>query len=84
MKIQEQLLSVKESSIFQIIVTVVILTSSLIVGVNTYEFSSFYKNILVSLDVLITVFFLIEISIRFFGEKNKKDFFKDGGIFLTQ
>ena len=35
-------------------------------------------------DIFVTVFFVLEISIRFFAEKNKLDFFKDGwNIFDT-
>ena len=79
MNLQTKLSEVKDSKIFQILVTSVILLSSVIVGVGTYDFSNdkFLQSLTV-LDALITVFFVIEILIRFFAEKNKTDFFKDG------
>tara|TARA_B100000214_G_scaffold47347_1_gene29739 strand:- start:368 stop:1093 length:726 start_codon:yes stop_codon:yes gene_type:complete len=79
MNLQTKLSEVKDSKIFQILVTSVILLSSVIVGVGTYDFSNdkFLQSLTI-LDALITVFFVIEILIRFFAEKNKTDFFKDG------
>ena len=79
MTITERLALIKESSIFQIVVTVVILLSSVIVGIGTYDFTDdLFLNSLSVLDISITVFFVIEILIRFFAEKRKVDFFKDG------
>ena len=79
MTITERLALIKESSIFQIVVTVVIFLSSIIVGIGTYDFTDdLFLNSLSVLDISITVFFVIEILIRFFAEKRKVDFFKDG------
>ena len=79
MTITERLALIKESSIFQIVVTVVILLSSIIVGIGTYDFTDdLFLNSLSVMDISITVFFVIEILIRFFAEKRKVDFFKDG------
>jgi len=79
MTITERLALIKESSIFQIVVTAVILLSSIIVGIGTYDFTDdLFLNSLSVLDISITVFFVIEILIRFFAEKRKVDFFKDG------
>lgn len=79
MNYQLKLLKIRESKIFQVLVTLVILFSSVMVGVGTFDFdNSFAVNILVGLDISITIFFLIEILIRFFAEKKKIDFFKDG------
>jgi len=76
--------SIKEHSLFQISVTTVILFSSLVVGISTYEFEGWFVQFLVISDIFVTVFFVLEISIRFFAEKNKLDFFKDGwNIFDT-
>ena len=47
-------------------------------GVNTYDLDQFWKQTLGYIDYAITVFFVIEILIRFFGERKKADFFKDG------
>ena len=72
------LTKIKDHSLFQISVTAVILFSSLMVGISTYNFEGTLVRILVISDIFVTVFFVIEISIRFFAEKNKLNFFKDG------
>ena len=48
------------------------------VGVSTYDVGGLLIQLLLISDWFVTVFFLIEILIRFFSEKYKKDFFKDG------
>ena len=79
MALDKRLALVKDSKLFQVSVTLVILFSSLLVGLNTYNFDDgIFLNTLVGLDYLVTVFFVIEISVRFFAEKNKILFFKDG------
>lgn len=72
------LTKIKDHSLFQISVTAVILFSSLMVGISTYDFEGTFVRVLVISDIFVTVFFVIEISIRFFSEKNKLNFFKDG------
>ena len=74
----KHLRTIKEHPVFQISVTTVILFSSLIVGISTYDFDGWFVRFLVISDIFVTVFFVLEISIRFFAEKNKLDFFKDG------
>jgi voltage-gated sodium channel len=79
MNYQSKLLKIRESTIFQVLVTIIILFSSVMVGVGTFDFNnSFALNILLGLDISITIFFVIEILIRFFAEKKKIGFFKDG------
>lgn len=75
---RKQLVQIKEHKLFQISVTIVIVFSSLVIGMSTYDFSPVLVKILLISDYAITVFFVIEILIRFFSEKTKKDFFKDG------
>ena len=56
---QEKLLAIKESRAFQFIVTAIILLSSVIVGVGTYEIGNeLFVRILLVLDTFITIFFL--------------------------
>ena len=70
---QEKLLEIKESRGFQFIVTVIILLSSIIVGVGTYEIvNETFVRILLALDTFITIFFIVEILIRFFAELSTK------------
>ena len=45
---------------------------------TTYQLDPIFLNTIHLLDYAITVFFVIEILIRFIGEKEKKNFFKDG------
>ena len=79
MDLQQRLLKIRDNKKFQISVTVVILISSLMVGANTYRFEgNAFSQILAALDLLVTIFFVIEISVRFFAEDQKKAFFKDG------
>tara|TARA_B100001778_G_C18493495_1_gene586142 strand:- start:207 stop:923 length:717 start_codon:yes stop_codon:yes gene_type:complete len=78
MNMTETLYKIKEHRIFQIAVTIVILFSSLVIGISTYDFDPKFIRILLYCDYFVTVFFVIEISIRFFGEEKKIDFFKDG------
>lgn len=79
MGVQSGLEKIKQSNIFQIAVTTVILSSSILVGIGTYDFQdSRFLSVLATLDILITIFFIVEILIRFFSEKDKRDFFKDG------
>ena len=76
---REKLLEIKESSAFQLIVTAIILLSSIIVGVGTYEIvNDLFLRILLALDIFITIFFVVEILIRFFAEHRKVDFFRSG------
>ena len=68
----------KQSKQFQLFVAIIIIYSSLAIGVNTYEVSPFITKVLSISDYLITILFLIELSIRFIAEKTVKEFFSDG------
>ncbi|AFS47220.1 Ion transport protein [alpha proteobacterium HIMB5] len=72
------LYKIKESRIFQFVVISIIILNAITIGVNTYDLSDLTKKLINYLDYSITVFFVIEIIIRFIGEPNKKDFFKSG------
>ena len=66
MTLTNRLALIKDSSIFQIVVTIVILLSSVIVGIGTYDFTDgVFLKALSAMDLFITVFFVIEILIRF-------------------
>ena len=74
----------KDNRLFQFAVIIVIIFNAILIGASTYELDPLFLNIIYGLDYAITVFFVIEILIRFIGEKNKKNFFKDGwNIFDT-
>ena len=67
---------VRTNKVFELFVIAVILFSALLVGAKTYDMPSTVNQVTNVLDWLISAFFLIEITIRFLGEKNKIDFFK--------
>ena len=78
------LYNLKESRIFQYIVISIIILNAITIGVNTYDLSAFTTQAINYFDYSITVFFVIEILIRFVGEPKKLNFFKSGwNIFDT-
>lgn len=82
--IQNKLLALRNNRIFELFVVAVIIISALEIGAKTYDLPDFAITATQFLDVFITVFFLIEITIRFIAEPNKKQFFKSGwNIFDT-
>jgi voltage-gated sodium channel len=84
LKAQRQLRKVDNSKVFQGIVIAVILLSALMIGAKTHNLSSNVVSILLLLDVAVTVFFAIEICIRYLACPKKKHFFKSGwNIFDT-
>jgi len=62
---------------FELFVVSVIIASALLVGVKTYELPTASQRILGWLDILITIIFLTEISIRFVAEPHKPSFFRN-------
>ncbi len=78
------LFKLNSSRIFQFSVIFIIILNAITLGVSTYELSPFVKNTIQILDYAITIFFVIEIAIRFIGEPKKFNFFKSGwNIFDT-
>lgn len=74
--LQRSFETLRSNKIFEFSVIAVILFSALVVGIKTYDLPSSVLEVVYWLDILITVVFVIEISIRFAGEKHKKHFFK--------
>ena len=66
----------KANKLFELFVISVILVSALLIGAKTYPLPAKVVTATVVLDYLITLFFVVEISIRFIAEANKKLFFK--------
>jgi voltage-gated sodium channel len=78
------LYKIKENFFFKASVIFIIILSALLIGTSTYELGDNFNRIISLLDFFITIFFCIEILIRFVAEKNKVDFFKSGwNIFDT-
>lgn len=82
---QQRLEQLKANRLFEWTVVTIIILSALLIGVQTYDdIDPRIISLLELADFMVTVFFVIEISIRFLAEKNKKDFFKNGwNIFDT-
>lgn len=81
---QRRLKIIDSSKLFQGVVIAVILLSALLIGAKTHNLSASAMAVLTLLDLCITIFFVIEITIRFFAHQNKKQFFRSGwNIFDT-
>ena len=84
MNMNNFLYNLKESRIFQFIVVSIIILNAITIGVNTYNLSQFIRQSINYIDYSITIFFVIEILIRFIAEPKKLNFFKSGwNIFDT-
>ena len=76
--------TLKDNRIFQFTVVTIIILNAILIGATTYDLNPLFLDTIHLLDYAITIFFVIEIFIRFIGEKNKADFFKSGwNIFDT-
>jgi len=81
---QNGLKKIDSSKVFQGLVIAVILLSALLIGAKTHNLSANVVTILALLDLGITIFFVIEIVIRYLADPNKKRFFHSGwNIFDT-
>lgn len=76
--IQENFERVRSNKAFEFFVVSVIIASALLIGVKTYELAPTSRSLLKWVDMLITVIFLAEITIRFIAEPNKSTFFRKG------
>jgi len=75
---QARFQNIRDNKIFELFVIGVIIFSSLMIGVRTYELHPLLDGGLRFLDYAVTLFFLIELSIRMAAEERFKDFFKKG------
>jgi voltage-gated sodium channel len=81
---QRRLHKIDSSKIFQGIIIAVILLSALLIGVKTHNLPANFVTVLVLLDLIITIFFVIEIVIRYLACPKKNKFFHSGwNIFDT-
>ncbi|MDB2385865.1 ion transporter [Shewanella sp.] len=82
--LQSKLKLIDNSKVFQGFVILVIIVSALSIGAHTYHLSGWMEKSLVLLDFSITVFFAVEIVIRFLASDGPKRFFSSGwNIFDT-
>ncbi len=76
--LQKKFERLRANKVFEVFVVSVIIASALLVGVKTYELAPATRSVIIWLDILVTLIFLAEITIRFIGEPIKRDFFKNG------
>jgi len=75
---QSKFQHIRDNKVFELFVISVIILSSLLIGVRTYDLPDAAVTFLWVMDYGVTVFFLIEILIRMAAEDRLKDFFKKG------
>ncbi|MEG3638063.1 ion transporter [Magnetococcus sp. PR-3] len=68
----------RNNKLFELMVIFVIIFSALVIGAKTFEVGSTLDVVLNLLDVAITIFFLVEISIRMLADRSLKKFFSQG------
>ena len=76
--LSSRLQALRDNKAFELFVIAVILFSSVMIGVKTYELNPFFDKALIFLDYAVTIFFVVEILIRMSAEKRLLDFFKSG------
>jgi len=69
---------IERSPMFQGAVISIIVLSAIAIGAKTYDLPPFAGNVLSGLDVAITVFFLVELLLRFSACDDRKRFLLDG------
>lgn len=75
--LNQRLQAIASSRLFEWSAVTVIIASALLLGAKTFEISDRSLKLLSWLDWGITVFFVAEISLRFFACENKRRFFAD-------
>jgi voltage-gated sodium channel len=82
--LQQRFYRLRSNKAFELFVVGIIIFSALVVGAKTYDISPFTLRLIGWLDISITAIFLTEITIRFLGEEQKRNFFRSGwNIFDT-
>lgn len=76
--LQQKIQSLHANKLFEFCVVSIIIFSALVIGAKTYDIPQVAIQVIGWLDLLITVFFFIEIVIRFLATENKWRFFHNG------
>ena len=77
-RLQQFFWTIRSNKFFEAFVIAIIITSALLIGVKTYEISPLTQQLIHLADWGITIFFLVEITIRFLGDEDKARFFTKG------
>jgi voltage-gated sodium channel len=70
--------NIRDNRLFQFSVVTIIILNAILIGATTYKLDPLFLEIIHFLDYVITIFFVIEILIRFIGEPIKSNFLKSG------
>ncbi|MCU7880898.1 MAG: ion transporter [Candidatus Thiodiazotropha sp. (ex Lucinoma aequizonata)] len=73
--LQDRFINLQENKIFETFVILIIIVSALMIGAKTYPIPPAVVQVLLFLDVGVTLFFLAEIIVRMIAEQNLKHFF---------
>lgn len=77
-KITEIFGAISENKVFQMFVMAIIVMSAMLIGIKSHDVSPEVVTWLEILDAGVTIFFVMEITMRLISYKKKTDFFKDG------
>ncbi len=77
-RLQARFIALRENKLFETFVIGVIIFSALVIGAKTYDLPPLAQNLIEVLDLGITLFFLVEIIIRFLAEGSIRRFFRKG------
>ena len=77
-ELQARFERLRSNKLFELVVVSIIVLSALMIGAKTYPLTPIMSKLLVIMDWAITLFFLVEISVRFIGEPEKRRFFRNG------
>ena len=82
--LEHRFLRLRSNKLFETVVVAIIVLSALLIGAKTYALPAHLDEALRILDWAVTVFFLVEISVRFLGDPDRRRFFHHGwNIFDT-
>lgn len=76
--LQQRFIHLRENKFFETLVILVIITSAMVIGAKTYAIPKSVSQVFEVMDVIITLFFLVEIVIRMIAEQSLKRFFSKG------
>ncbi len=74
---RDHFIALRSNKFFEMTVIAIIILSAMLIGATTYDIDPTWMTVLYTLDIAITVFFLVEILIRMAAEEKLKNFFKN-------
>ncbi|NOY63075.1 MAG: ion transporter [Gammaproteobacteria bacterium] len=75
---RDRFVAIRGNKMFEMVVISIIILSAMMIGVTTYDVGPTWMTVLHFLDIAVTVFFLVEISVRMVAEEKVRNFFRSG------